>query len=825
VCSSDLQLKKGIGLTGRVLSPAGAPVEGATVTANIRESFSPLGAATSDSNGRFELFLPKEGAEVILKARQDKLQLQGEIEWEVKAGVEAEIRLEKYGKASVRGKVLDKQGKPLRNAEIKLDIINLKTGMGTSRTTARTDRNGNYRVDGIIIGSQSSLLVEMDGFAPTVIKMPPLISDIVEAEDTVMLRAERWIEGTVRDVDGMAISGARVIVNGSSSGFKQAKSDDNGRYRLDGLVPEVEPNVDIDHKEYGWFMFDTIPTNERRDFILPRGKNTFSGKVVDESGAPVERALVSIVPQRHPSGRLYASMQADSKGNFLFEHVIDDTVSVEISRDRNQYPMHIPGFRLSGKDTTFVLKKNASAPERMGTGPEEMHPVATGKPFDAAGAAAPVALTDADRKALEEGTGRAGYILMDLRRKYEKSGSDVLKPVIPTLLTGAQKYLHQKEYLGEEGETLAHYIFLLSRTGDPRTRPFFLELMVNDGVGGSLVTEGLLALGKSVLPAIEDSLSSPRAISRAQTASYLGSMVKMDSAGKFFTPKDKKRIFGRLSALLADNDEKVRKGAARGLGAMENRLPLKESFEILGNEPVEIHPGVTIMPFDKWQITDKEKNGGPAFVDIPNQFDNRPQFKCLSFYLPSDARTRIELSNLETKVASTLMDEPLQKGIYQLHISGALYPLENGKYTVRLIVDRKLVGTKEFAINTQVQLDNPDKKNPGMTIEPVVKESLLRMIPDEEKNGGPAFVKEDFPNPFSNMELFFFHLPAAARTRIDLCDEGGTAFSTLIDEHAQRGVYQLKIIRVAIPLFNGKYTVRLFVNDKPAGTREFTVGK
>ena len=258
----------------------------------------------------------------------------------------------------------------MRNAEIKLDISDPKTGMGTSRTAARTDRNGNYRVDGIIIGSQSSLSVEMDGYAPTVIKMPPLNSAIVEAGDAVMPRAERWIEGTVRNADGTAISGAMVIVNGAPSGVKQATTDDRGHYRLDGLVPEVERNVEIDHKEYGWFMFDNIPTNARRDCILPRGKNTLSGKVVDESGAPVERALVSIVPQRHPSGRLYASMQADSKGNFLFEHVIDDTVTVEISRDRNQYPMRIPGFRLSRKDTTFVLKKNASAPERMGTGPE-----------------------------------------------------------------------------------------------------------------------------------------------------------------------------------------------------------------------------------------------------------------------------------------------------------------------------------------------------------------------------------------------------------------------------------------------------------------------
>ena len=82
VSGIDFQLKKGMfRLSGRVLSPEGAPVEGATVTANNRDSFSPIGAATTDSNGRFELFGPKEGAEVILKARQEGCSFRARSSW------------------------------------------------------------------------------------------------------------------------------------------------------------------------------------------------------------------------------------------------------------------------------------------------------------------------------------------------------------------------------------------------------------------------------------------------------------------------------------------------------------------------------------------------------------------------------------------------------------------------------------------------------------------------------------------------------------------------------------------------------------------------
>ena len=187
----------------------------------------------------------------------------------------------------------------------------------------------------------------------------------------------------------------------------------------------------------------------------------------------------------------------------------------------------------------------------------------------ATGASGAGELTDADRKTLVEGRiGKADYVLMHLRQEYERSGPEVLKPAVPALLTGAQKFLHKPEDLGEEDEIIGDYIWLLCKTGDPRTRQFFLELMVNDRVGGLMVAEGLLSLGKSVLPAIEDSLSSPRAKSRYGTAGYLVSMIKMDSKGEFFTLEDRKRISKRLLTLLADTDDLVRTYTAINLISM-----------------------------------------------------------------------------------------------------------------------------------------------------------------------------------------------------------------------------------------------------------------
>jgi len=246
----------------------------------------------------------------------------------------------------------------------------------------------------------------------------------------------------------------------------------------------------------------------------------------------------------------------------------------------------------------------------------------------------------------------------------------------------------------------------------------------------------------------------------------------------------------------------------------------------LGKKPAVMHPGVTIEPVDKEGILrlipDEEKNGGPAFVNLPNPFSHKQLY---FFHLPATARTRIELCDDDGKVVSTLIDEHMQKGVYQLSIIPAVFLLENGKYTLKLNVAKKLVGTKEFTVSRPGRFGkNPVEILPGITVVSL-NDADVRPYPGEENTGGPAFVMiNKFSSPFSDIICYCFHLPAAARTRIEIYNDESKVVSTLIDEYIQKGAYKLTFGR-PFPPETGKYTLKLNVDKKLVGTRNFTIIK
>ena len=123
-----------------------------------------------------------------------------------------------------------------------------------------------------------------------------------------------------------------------------------------------------------------------------------------------------------------------------------------------------------------------------------------------------------------------------------------------------------------------------------------------------------------------------------------------------------------------------------------------------------------------------------------------------------------------------------------------------GKYIVRNLAARSIE-----RINMET---NPAQAHPGMTIEPVDKDYILKMIPDEEKNGEAAFVNREIPNPFSNERWFVFHLPADVLTRIELYDGEDEVVPTLM-KSMHKGLYLLRIFPTRYPLHDGRYTVKL----------------
>ncbi|MFQ6040907.1 MAG: hypothetical protein ACE5PV_08630, partial [Candidatus Poribacteria bacterium] len=57
-----------------------------------------------------------------------------------------------------------------------------------------------------------------------------------------------------------------------------------GYYRLDELVAAVEVEIEINHRDYGYYRFRYVPTNQTQNFALIKADRFLAGKVVDADG-------------------------------------------------------------------------------------------------------------------------------------------------------------------------------------------------------------------------------------------------------------------------------------------------------------------------------------------------------------------------------------------------------------------------------------------------------------------------------------------------------------------------------------------------------------
>lgn len=156
------------------------------------------------------------------------------------------------------------------------------------------------------------------------------------------------IGGWVRDESGSAVLGADILVripgagdsssrepkaerNGFPGNLTVAKTDPDGRWFFASLPPELEDfSVEVKHPDFCWANF-VSSSDERRYvtppprfalaearaeaavFVLQRGL-TFTGSVMDESGAPVPGAKVD-------PGSFLSSVETDADGGFSLRNL------------------------------------------------------------------------------------------------------------------------------------------------------------------------------------------------------------------------------------------------------------------------------------------------------------------------------------------------------------------------------------------------------------------------------------------------------------------------------------------------------------------------
>lgn len=340
---ADLALGTGGRVRGRVLDASGKPLPSARVAIVPAGGFGamswhrqrvlsqgiPVGA-----DGRFELTgLPEQGQHRVLAAAEGHALGRSP---QVSDGAAVELALDAM--TSVSGRVLDGAGRPVAEAEVRLDPVAQSTGplsFGTSRATSGAD--GSFRLEGVAPGDYALVAEAMAGEAriepftvaaenePVELRLAGGGGLIVRVQDEAGLPlrdAEVALRRAASDLRPFDDAGQRIrIVRGGDGPARSARTDARGEVHYLGLPPgNWEVEADAEGFARTKLEVQRAGEGEQTFEVVLRRSATLVVRVVDPFGGPVPGAQLELRRDGESSGKP-ASRRADDWGIAVWEEL------------------------------------------------------------------------------------------------------------------------------------------------------------------------------------------------------------------------------------------------------------------------------------------------------------------------------------------------------------------------------------------------------------------------------------------------------------------------------------------------------------------------
>ncbi len=328
----DFQFSRGVKLVGRVFTEDGEPVAGARIT-DVRDWYNEYGR--SDESGGFTIGGLRPGQRLGLKAENGGLGLRGTIEIVVRPWLPVEIRMKPYERVKVSGRVIDREGKPMRLVDVVLMHWAPKGHSAYGTIVAVTDDDGWFREVDLIVGDEYEIFVEAEGYREAETGQFTATAEMTQIADLVLLLAggQFFIEGRVTDTSGEPVHTARLDISQDGQHWSRY-TDENGNYRFEDLSMMVVRTLHIHHPGYTEHEFNILKTNQRHDLVLVKADGYLAGKVVDTDGKPIaEQMQVAISAKENPSSgyRYSPGSLTNLQGEFELKHIKDPIVSIIVS--------------------------------------------------------------------------------------------------------------------------------------------------------------------------------------------------------------------------------------------------------------------------------------------------------------------------------------------------------------------------------------------------------------------------------------------------------------------------------------------------------------
>ncbi len=333
-------LPRGLTVRGVVVDHQGDPLPGARVwVSDYGNSASGEVAATTDTDGRFELLGVSEGRSVGAFARGARASRLRRLDARADGVLELRFVLAP-GAARIHGRVAALDGTPLAAARVRLTPAPRPQTYGEDGARlhgaipleVECDEEGRFGVDSIEPG-RCALQLRHPGFAPYRVQLETRSGDDLRHDPRLTPGAHLF--GRVEAPDGTPLPGAEVQVGDVlSHDFLRVRSDERGEYRLEDLSPVttvLARKSGVGSVERELTLSPGLDT--RWDPVLDPGL-TVRGRVVDASGRPwVGWSVTAVGSVGDPeSGVLWSERtRTDDDGQFAVLGCPDEPLSLHLT--------------------------------------------------------------------------------------------------------------------------------------------------------------------------------------------------------------------------------------------------------------------------------------------------------------------------------------------------------------------------------------------------------------------------------------------------------------------------------------------------------------
>jgi protocatechuate 3,4-dioxygenase beta subunit len=239
----DIGLVRATSLHGVVLDAKGDPAPAAWIAAKwqsssagrFRERFV---ASVADDRGRFVLDPVEDDASLEIVARSGAASSGKPERVKVGKSIPIELRIESQDSVSLRGRVLDQDGRPVTGAEIETwraspeNVIGGEKLVGSVITTGVDGRFQTTR--DLSRGELCCVRVSAPG---KVLQRSAWMRASAEGPLEIVLPSLARLTGSVHASDGTPVIGARIAVCGDAPQPTESRTDDQGRFSLDAILP------------------------------------------------------------------------------------------------------------------------------------------------------------------------------------------------------------------------------------------------------------------------------------------------------------------------------------------------------------------------------------------------------------------------------------------------------------------------------------------------------------------------------------------------------------------------------------------------------------